>query len=227
MTTRGLFITGTDTGIGKTWVGTQLARQLCSLGLPVAPRKPVESGCELRDGELIPADGDAYYRAVDARWPLRQITPYRLHHAVSPQRAAQLERVDITLAKLVAATGVAVSAADFLLVEGAGGFYSPLALDGSNADLAASLQLPVLLVAPDRLGAINHVLLTVEAIKHRGLPLFAVVLNRLDDSDSLPPGMDNLADLQTLPCAVYQTARDELLAPDHPLIRALAQETPM
>ena len=221
MKTRGVFVTGTDTGVGKTWVGTQLARRLCALGVPVIPRKTVESGCALRDGVLVPADGEAYHPAVGARCALRQITPYRLRHAISPQRAARLEHMDTTLEKLVAATQEGVNAADYLLVEGAGGFYSPLALDGLNADFAARLQLPVLLVAPDRLGVINHALLSKEAIERRGLQLIAVVLNRLDADDALPPGMDNLADLQTLSCPVYQLGRNELLDPEHALIRAL------
>jgi len=221
LSSHGLFVTGTDTGVGKTWVGVQIARRLSAQGVSVVPRKAVESGCTTRDGELIPADGEAYYRAVDGRHPLDQITPYRLSHAVSPPRAAHIEGVDITLAKLTAATFDAVSAADFVLVEGAGGFYSPLASDGLNADFAEHLRLPVLLVAPDRLGVLNHVLLSLEAIGNRGLQTFAVVLNGLDTGDSLPAGMDNLADLSTLSCPVYQTARDEPLTPDHPLIRAL------
>ncbi len=224
MNARGLFITGTDTGVGKTWVGTQLARQLCALDVPVVPRKPVESGCELRDGELVPADGEAYYDAVDRRCSLTQITPYRLRHAISPQRAAQIEGVDTRLANLLTAAHASVDDADFLLVEGAGGFYSPLALDGLNADFAAALRLPVLLVAPDRLGVINHVLLSAEAIENRGLHVYAVVLNRLDPGDTLPPGMDNLADLQSLPCPVHRLDRNELLDPQHPLIQALVEQ---
>ncbi|MDH3716448.1 MAG: dethiobiotin synthase [Gammaproteobacteria bacterium] len=221
MNTRGLFVTGTDTGVGKTWIGVQIAHQLCARGLPVAPRKTVESGCQERDGELVPADGEAYYRAVNARQSLAQITAYRLRHSISPQRAARIEQVDTTLANLVAATCDAVDTATFLLVEGAGGFYSPLALDGLNADFAERLQLPVLLVAPDRLGVINHVLLSVEAIANRGLHTLAVVLNRLDDSNTLPPGMDNLSDLQSLPCPVYLMLRDELLTADHALVHDL------
>jgi dethiobiotin synthetase len=219
--TRGLFVTGTDTGVGKTWIGTQIAQQLCAQGLPVVPRKPVESGCDLRDGGLVPEDGEAYYRAVNARQSLTQITAYRLRHAISPRRAAQIEQVDTTLANLVAATFDTVDTADYLLVEGAGGFYSPLALDGLNADFAERLGLPMLLVAPDRLGVINHVLLSLEAIANRGLYTFAVVLNRLDNGAALAPGMDNLADLGSLPCPVYRVVRDELLTADHALMRAL------
>lgn len=221
MSRRGLFVTGTDTGVGKTWVGAQLAARLRALAVPLVPRKTVESGCIAHDGELVPADGEAYFRAVGGTCPLQRITPYRLQHAISPQRAAQLEGADTTLANLFSATVEGVDAGDFLLVEGAGGFYSPLALDGLNADFAARLQLPVLLVAPDRLGVINHVLLSVEAIAHRGLSLFAVVLNRLDKDDALPPGMDNVTDLQSLDCPVYRLARDEVLDAEHPLIQTL------
>ena len=220
MIRRGLFVTGTDTGVGKTWVGTQIAALLRREGVPVAPRKPVESGCERRGGELVPADGEAYHRAVNETQPLAQITPYRLHHAISPQRAAQLEQADTTLEHLLAAALAGVGEDAFLLVEGAGGFYSPLALDGSNADLAERLGLPVLLVAPDRLGVINHVHLSLEAIRHRRLPVFAVVLNGLDDG--VPPqGMDNLEDLCRLPCPVFQTQCGVALTQGDPLVRAL------
>lgn len=188
----GLFITGTDTAVGKTVVGCGLAQELTRLGVPVAARKPVESGCSARAGTRWPADGAALRRAAGDREALETITPLRLAHALSPERAARLEGVSLCLYDLLAAARTG-AAEDFFLVEGAGGFLSPLAADALNADLALALGLPVLLVVADRLGCINHALLSVEAIEHRGLRLAGIVLNAVDEPADA--GMDNRDDL--------------------------------
>ncbi len=219
---RGLFITGTDTGVGKTWLGVRFVGLCHSRGIAVRPRKPVESGCEDGAGELLPADASAYHSACGGCEPLARITPFRLRHAISPQRAARLEGADTTLARLEAAVRDGIGEADLVVAEGAGGFYSPLALDGLNADLATRLRLALVLVAPDRLGVINHVLLSLEAAQHRGLALAAVVLNAADAAG--PPGMDNLDDLAGLvDCPVFATARDEALTWENALVRTLLE----
>lgn len=191
---RGLFITGSDTGVGKTHVGVRLAALLAQQGLALRPRKPVESGCPRVDGVLQPQDALAYHAAVAGAEPLQRICPYRFEAALSPERAAALAGQDLRLADLVAACLDGVQADDFLLAEGAGGFCSPIAAGGLNADLALALRLPVLLVSADRLGAIHQVLVSVEAIERRGLELIAVVLNRL--SAQSDPLLDNAADLR-------------------------------
>lgn len=189
----GLFITGTDTQVGKTFIGAGLVASLYQQGLPVLPRKPVESGCVFEQGQLVPNDGLLYHKAVDASVPLDVITPYRFAAALAPPRAAQAENRNITLAQLYAAALAGVNANPFLVVEGAGGFYSPIADDGLNADLAAMLRLPVLLVAANRLGCINHILLTVEAVINRGLSVTHIVLNAINPDSS---SVDNLIDLK-------------------------------
>jgi dethiobiotin synthetase len=189
----GIFITGTDTAVGKTFIGAGLVASLYQKGLPVQPRKPVESGCTLQQGQLIPNDGLLYYQAVDASVPLDQITPYRFAAELSPPRAAQRENRKLSLAQLHKAALAGATAKTFLVVEGAGGFYSPIADDGLNADLAAMLRLPVLLVAANRLGCINHILLTVDAILKQDLPICHIVLNTVNPDDSVE---DNLHDLQ-------------------------------
>ena len=189
----GLFITGTDTEVGKTVVGCGLARELTRQHHAVAVRKPVESGCSRRDGELWPADGAALQRAAGEREPLETVTPLRLAHALSPARAARLEGVSLCLYDLIAAARTGPPD-DYYLVEGAGGFLSPLADDALNADLAVALGLPVLLVVADRLGCINHALLTAEAIEHRGLRLAGVVVNAADGTAD-DAAMDNREDL--------------------------------
>ena len=125
--------------------------------------------------------------------PVEWICPYALEPAISPERAVALAGLSLTLEDLVQACRACVGASDFLLVEGAGGFYTPLAPGVLNADLAVALALPVVLVTADRLGTIGQTLITVEAIERRGLDLAGVVLNRSDASAD--PAMDNASDL--------------------------------
>ena len=176
---KGLFVTGTDTGVGKTEVAAALARLLVERGVPVKVRKPVESGCPERDGRLFPQDAARLKEAARSRETIETVCPYPLKAAISPERAARLEGKVIALADLERACLAGVGDGDFLLVEGAGGLLSPLARDGLVADLAARLRLPVLLVVADRLGCINHALLSAEACAARHLTLAAVVLNRV------------------------------------------------
>jgi dethiobiotin synthetase len=186
-------VTGADTGVGKTQIAAALARLLAERNLIVRPRKPVESGCRREGRRLVPEDARTLQTASRTDDPLERVCPYPLEPALSPERAAALAGVRITLDDMRAACLEGVSGTDFLLVEGAGGFYSPLAPGVLNADLAAALSLPVLLAAADRLGAIGHTLLTVEAIERRGLVLAGVVLNRIEPPSD--PRMDNAADL--------------------------------
>lgn len=201
---QGVFITGTSTDVGKTFIATGIARRLYQRDITVIPRKPVESGCIKQGDDLIPQDATALKEAANYQGPLSDVCPYRFEPAISPVRAAHLANKILTTEQLVS-TCLQGSEKGFLLVEGAGGFYSPLAENGLNADLAVGLQLPVLLVADDRLGVLNQVLLNAEAIKLRGLQLAAVVLNQLDTDRN--EHMDNAADLrEQLDCLVFTSA---------------------
>ena len=191
---RGVFITGTDTGVGKTRIGAALAHLLGGRGLRVRPRKPVESGCTIGPDGLVPHDAVALREAAGTMEPLDRVCAYRLQAPLSPERAAALEGVTIGLGQLYAACRSGIESGDFLLVEGAGGFYSPLAHGALNADLAGGLGLPVLVVAADRLGTLNHALLTVEAVRMRGLAVAGLVLNQ--PAHQSDPLMDNAADLE-------------------------------
>lgn len=193
MPSKGVFITGTDTGVGKTYIGGLLIRELRSRGIGVAPRKPVESGCETRHGLPWPADAARLQEACDGEPALEDICHLRLRAPVSPERAAQREGALLDRNLLVEACRAPRDA--FVLVEGAGGLYSPLARDTHNADLCVQLGLPLVVVAADRLGCLNHTLLTCEAAVHHGLQLVAIVLNRLaPDEDT---GMSNRRDLES------------------------------
>ena len=181
MRMQGVFITGTNTEVGKTFVGAGIARALTQRDIKVIPRKPIESGCTKQGDALIPQDASALMEAANYQGSLFEVCPYRFEPPISPVRAAHLADKILTIEQLfnICLQG---SEAGFLLVEGAGGFYSPLAEDGLNADLAVALHLPVLLVADDRLGVLSQVLLNVEVIEMRGLQLAGVVLNALDEN---------------------------------------------
>lgn len=200
---RGFFMTATDTGVGKTFVGTQIVRTLTARGIPVAVRKPAESGCEEHEGELVPADARALWLAADQREPLATVCPLRFRHALSPARAAMLEGEPLTLDRLADAVSKDVGET-WLHVEGAGGICSPIAADGLNADLLERLALPALLVVPDRLGGINQALMGVSALRERKLELAAIVLNAVEEATD--PAMDNLAELRDyLSIPVFRT----------------------
>ncbi len=190
---KGLFVTGSDTGVGKTWVGANLCRILVNRGFDLAVRKPVESGCTLIDGKLFPHDAFSLQQAAQSREPLSLICPYRYAAPLSPARAANLEKKPLKLDQLIEACEV--DSSRFLIVEGAGGFYSPIAQDGLNANLAENLGLPLLIVAENRLGAINQVLLVLEAIQKRRLRPLGIVLNQLQPESD--PELQNRRDLQS------------------------------
>ncbi|MEM3085643.1 MAG: dethiobiotin synthase [Halobacteria archaeon] len=190
---RGLVIVGTDTGVGKTYVGCALLRALRSRGLRAAPYKPVETGCPRRAGRWFPRDASALLRASGAgafrrKVPggaegdpagldLREVCPFPYRTPVAPALAARLERRPLSLGEMVAGHRRLARRFDFLLVETAGGLLSPLAPRATNRDLVRALGLPAMVVAANRLGALNHTLLTLEALERARVPVGAVVLN--------------------------------------------------
>ena len=208
----GYFVTGSDTDAGKTYVGCEIVRQLFAAGIGLETRKPAESGCQAgANGELLTHDAAALRVANGEREAIERIAPFRLRAALAPHRAARLENREIRLQQLIDACQ-RDDDRNRLIVESAGGFLSPLAEDGLNADLAAALQLPAIVVVRDRIGAVNQALMTVEAVASRGLEVAAVILNRVDAR--IEPGMDNTADLRAwcdLP--VFSCAHGHSLTP--------------
>lgn len=207
MVQQGIFVTGTDTDVGKTWVGQQLIRQLISSDMSVVPRKPVESGWQADN--FIKTDAWKLATAASCANELDKVCPNRFKAAISPVRAAALEKQTLSLESVSQQCLADLQKDDFLYVEGAGGFFSPLVSDGLNADLAKALNLPVLLVAADRLGCINHILLTLAAIKSYGLHTVGIVLNQTGYSGG-DSAMNNLKDLLVLTkVPVFQLRYDE------------------
>ena len=178
----GLFITGTDTGVGKTFVARGIVSALRAQGRRVGVMKPVETGC---GGGLTrrPADALALRSAAGSKVSLDHICPYRLDAPLAPDVAARLENVRIDPQVILAAFRVIDADHDLTLVEGAGGLLVPIVDRYSIADLARDLDLPLLVVVDSKLGAINHTLLTLEAAAARGLAVRGYVLNHAGAAD--------------------------------------------
>lgn len=180
-TRHGLFVTGTDTGVGKTLVACALLHALAAQGLRVVGMKPVAAGRQ-SDGSFL--DVESLVAASNVSAPREWINPYAFDPAIAPHIAAAQAGVRIEPARILAAWRKLSALADTVVVEGVGGFRVPLNETWDTGDLAADLGLAVVLVVGMRLGCLNHALLTFEAIAGRGLTLAGWVANRMD------PAMD-------------------------------------
>lgn len=169
---RGLFVTGTDTGVGKTAVSCALAAHARSQGVRLAVMKPAETGCT----DQNPEDALALRAAAGSDDPLELVCPYRLPEPLAPAVAARRAGRKLSVAQVLDCAQK-LAADRPLLVEGAGGLLVPFTERETTAELIAALGLPVLVVARAGLGTINHTALTVEALRARKLPVAAVVLN--------------------------------------------------
>jgi dethiobiotin synthetase len=181
-----LFVTGTDTEIGKTLVSAALLHGFAALGLRAAAMKPIAAGAFERDGEWHNEDADQLDAAANVALPPSIRTPFMLKEAAAPHIAAARENVSLDIARIVEAHKFAVQQADVVVVEGVGGFRVPLTDVHDTADLAFALNLPVVLVVGMRLGCISHALLSAEAIAARGLHLVGWVANQIDPAMLFP-----------------------------------------
>ncbi len=198
----GIFITGTDTGVGKTFVACSLAGYLRGLGYHVGVMKPAETGCEEKDGALFPSDAARLKNASGSTVPLERICPYRFSEPLAPSIAAERAGVQIDIDHVLAEYNEIKAKHDVVLVEGAGGLMVPLLPSYTYADLARVLKLPIVVVAANKLGVINHLLLTLEHASCKGLNVLGYVLNRTSSEVSLAAETNRevLAGLTGMPC---------------------------
>ncbi len=200
-TIKGVFITGTDTGVGKTTVAAALAHYLNSLGLNVGVMKPAESG--VADPSKLGNDAALLRWAASSGQSDDAISPYRLKEPLSPSQAAQREGVFIDFSQLVQQAREQALAHDFLIIEGAGGLMVPLNSGLLMADYALAVGLPLLVVSHPFLGTINHTLLTVMAARNMEIPLAGFMVNKM------PPDPDLAA--KEAPHALASLASADLL----------------
>src|SRR3989339_939878 len=170
---QGILVTGTDTGAGKTVVACLLGRRLLREGVAVLPLKPVESGCSPgAGGRPFPADAAALRDAFAPEVSLSSVCCYPLSAVLSPHLAARAEGVSIDPERIRQTIAGAAEAADIVLVEGAGGLIVEIREGYSFADLARDLSLPVLIVAGNRPGGLDHLQLTIRYLRSAAIPLF-------------------------------------------------------
>jgi dethiobiotin synthetase len=174
---KGIFITGTDTGVGKTFVAVGLIKAMKRKGLDVCPVKPVESGCRVKNGELVPSDSIKLWKASGIKEPLHVINPYKLKNPLAPSVAAEMEGVSLDKNKIIRTYAGLSKKYEITIVEGAGGIMVPVFRKYLFLDLAKDLNLPLIIVSRPGLGTINHTLLTINVAKNRGLDVLGVIYN--------------------------------------------------
>lgn len=205
-----LFVAGTDTAVGKTWIATRLLRAWVGAGYRAAGMKPVAAGADPTPEGLRNEDALALLATGNVQMPYGRCNPVCLPRATSPHLAAREAGIRINIDIIKSEFGVIVSETELVLVEGAGGWLTPIDETGPTmADVAQALGLPVLLVVGIRLGALSHALLTAEAIGRSGLPLAGWVANRID-----PQFPDGTAYEE---CLERRLSAPRLAIPDTPL----------
>jgi len=177
---RSIFVTGTDTGIGKTLASSALLHAFGSLGARTAAMKPIASGAVWQSGRLLNDDVEQLAATANVKLPLEMTTPYLFEEPAAPHLVAAAVGVTLELERIVACYEQVRTRADVVVIEGVGGFRVPLDDTLDTADLTVALGLPVVLVVGIRLGCISHALLSAEAIVARGLTLAGWIANQVD-----------------------------------------------
>jgi dethiobiotin synthetase len=175
--TRGLFVTGTDTGVGKTVIACALVRSFAARGERVGVMKPIASGAARTSEGLRNEDALALLQASNVPLPYDRINPYCFEPAISPHIAAKEAIIEIDIGRIAAEYAAIEAVSDRVIVEGAGGWFAPIGDAGSMADLARALGIPALLVVGLRLGCLNHAELTVRAIAASGVGFAGWIAN--------------------------------------------------
>lgn len=194
MSARGLFITGTDTGVGKTVIACALVRGLRALGARVAVMKPVASGSQVTPLGLRNEDAVALAEAAGFEGRYEELNPYCFEPPISPHIAAKEAGIEIDTSKIRQIYDSMAARADWVVVEGAGGWFAPLNERQTMADLAWALTVPALMVVGMRLGCLNHAHLTRLGIESHGVTFGGWVANSIDPQLARP--QENLASLE-------------------------------
>ena len=196
-----VYVTGTDTGIGKTLASCALLQALRGHGLRAAGMKPVASGCERIEGEWRNADALALQAAGEPGIAYADINPFALEHPLAPELAARDAGVEVSLLPILASHARLSDHADALVIEGVGGWAAPLSASLMQADLVRALRLPVLLVVGLRLGCLNHALLSARAIAADGAHLAGWIASHVDpDMERVEDNIEMLRARLPAPC---------------------------
>lgn len=175
---KGVFVTGTDTGVGKTVVTAGLVSLLIKEGLDVGVMKPIETGCPKRNGRLVPRDATFLKAVSRSKDDLSLINPYRFSKPLAPLIAAEIDHKEIKIGKIFSAYKKLSEKHDIIFVEGAGGLLVPLTGKLTNLELILELNLPIIVVVGSKLGAINHTLLTLNWARENGVRILGLLINQ-------------------------------------------------
>ena len=222
VTSNGFFVTGTDTGVGKTLIACSLLRAFAARGFRAVGMKPVASGAVPCGNGLVHDDVERLIAAGNVTAPREHVNPYCFTPPIAPHIAAAEAGMKIDLDHIGRCFNALTERADVVIVEGVGGFRVPLSLGADTAQLAARLALPVVLVVGVRLGCLNHALLTAEAIAGRGLMLAGWVANHVDSQ--MAAANENVRALETL-IAAPLLARIAFTATPDPAVSAALLDT--
>ena len=201
----GVFITGSNTEVGKTTVSVEIIKHLRKKR-KIVVRKPVETDCEVVDGSYVPKDAVKLNEACSSGESLKLVCPFCYELEASPEKASLHEEKPLELDDLVQACKLGVNE-KFVFIEGAGGFYSPIANNSLNSHLAVELGMPIIIIVKDELGAISQALLTINAAKSQKLQIICVVLNEIS-----PNYLSNAEALRTytkIPIVEYSKSKIE------------------
>jgi len=212
---RGLFITGTDTDVGKSYVAAMIAQTLHSQGHRVGVYKPVASGCEDIQGNIVSGDAVALWEAAGRPGSLEQVCPQRFMAPLAPHLAARAEGQTVDPTLLLTGIEAWHDQCDLIIVEGVGGLLSPLSDDVYVADLACDLGYPLIVVASNKLGVINQTLQTLltAAAYGEGLDVAGVVLcDTRGDTTGDTTGDTRDVSLESNPCELVERCASPLLA---------------
>lgn len=199
--TRGYFVTGTDTGVGKTRVSLGLMHLLQQQGHVVTGMKPVASGCRPGPAGLVNDDALQLQAQASFTVPYHQVNPYAFEPPIAPHLAARRQSVSIELGVIERALAGLTQAADRVVVEGVGGWLVPIDATWTMADVAVALGLPVVMVVGIRLGCLNHALLTAAAIAATPVPFAGWIANRIDpDCEAAEDNITALRERLSVPC---------------------------
>ena len=191
----GIFITGTDTGIGKTIASCAIMHELAKQGFSVAGMKPIASGATSHQGQLKNDDALALMRHSTAAQEYKYVNPYCFEPAIAPHIAAELAGIEINMNSIQQSYAKLCEKVDWVVVEGVGGWLVPINMEQEVSDIADQLNLPVILVVGLRLGCINHALLTLESIRSKNIKIIGWIANhvvpKLHSSDQIIKTLQN------------------------------------
>ncbi|WP_155476017.1 dethiobiotin synthase [Heliobacterium mobile] len=226
----GIFITGTDTGVGKTVVTAALTKVFNDGGISTVPCKPIQTGAAKVKGDWYREDVAVYRQFVSLPWTDAELCPLCYEHPLAPAQAAELEERPVDLAEVHRAYRQLAKRHPLVLVEGAGGLAVPVSgPEFTMADLALQLQIPAIIVARAGSGTINHTVLTVRYAQEKGLPVLGIIFNEVSETPSLaeatsPAVIARMTGLPILACLRRIDGSIELAENRESLCRELAEQ---